>query len=41
MPGVNIRIELHNRAIKKDVNIAEVVNRLFEEYIDKLDAEER
>lgn len=39
MPGVNIRIELHNRAIKKDVNIAEVVNRLFREYLDELEKE--
>jgi len=40
MPGINIRIKLYNRAITKEVNIAEVVNRLFEEYLDKLDAEE-
>jgi len=40
MPGVNIRIELHNRAIKKDVNIAEVVNRLLSEHLDEMDAEE-
>lgn len=40
MPGVNIRIELYDRAIKKGVKVAEVVNRLLSEYLDEMDDEE-
>lgn len=40
MPGINIRVKLYDRAIENKVNVAEVVNRLLEEYLDGMDAEE-
>ena len=33
MPAVNIRLELYKRAVKLDIDIAEVINRKLEEVI--------
>lgn len=39
MPGINIRVKLYTRAIKHDVDVTDVVNRLLSEYLDGMDAE--
>lgn len=39
MPAINIRIDLYRRALRRDVDVVEVVNKSLEEHLEELENE--